>query len=75
MHFHHGERFEVNGRAALFQTADHLEVVIKAQIRMQSTDNVKFGCAFTDTLFGALVDFFKRESVSAGHIGITAKSA
>ena len=42
---------------------------------MQAADHVEFGGAFAHALFGALVDFFEREGVSAGRVGIAAEGA
>src|SRR6202171_6805747 len=42
---------------------------------MQAADDVEFGGAFADALFGALVDFFECKGVSAGSVGIAAESA
>ena len=42
---------------------------------MQAANHVEFGGAFADALFGALVDFFEREGVGAGSVGIASESA
>jgi hypothetical protein len=64
--FHHGERFEVDAGAALLEAANHLEEIVKRQIGVEAADDVKFGGAFANALFSALVDFVEREIVSAG---------
>jgi len=64
--FHHGEGFEVDTGAALFESANHFEEIVKRQIGVEAADDVKFGGAFADALFGALVDFVERKVVSAG---------
>ncbi len=42
---------------------------------MQPADHVKFRGAFAHALFGALVNFFERKSVSAGRVGIAPERA
>ncbi len=42
---------------------------------MQAADHVKFRGAFAHALLGALIDFFQREGVGAGRVGIAAESA
>ena len=60
---------------ALFQSVDEFQEIVERQIGMEAADDVKFGGAFADALSRAFVNFFERESVSAGRAGIAAKSA
>src|SRR5262249_17968559 len=45
------------------------------QIGMQAADDVEFGGAFANALFGALVDLFKRELIGTGCVRIAAEGA
>ncbi len=65
MHLHHGEGFQVDGRAALLQAAHQFQIMIESKIRVQPADDVEFRGAFANALFGALIDFIERKSVSA----------
>ena len=62
-------------RAALLESANHIQKIFKGQIGMQSADHVEFRGAGADAFLGALPDFIERESVSAGGIGIASESA
>ena len=73
MHFDHGERFEMNPGAALFQPAHHLQIVIEGQIRMQPANDVEFRRAFAHALFCALVNLFQCVNVCAGSVRIATK--
>src|SRR5262249_57869877 len=42
---------------------------------MQAADDVEFGGAFANALFGALVDLFKRELIGSGCVRIAAERA
>ena len=74
-HLDHRERFQMHGGAAFFQAAHQVEKIFKRQIRMQPADHVKFRRAFAHALLGALVNFFERECVRAGRVGIAAERA
>ena len=74
-HLDHGESLEMHGGAALLQAANHFQKIFEGQIGMQAADHVKFGGAFAHALFGALINFFERESVRAGRVGVAAKGA
>src|SRR5271170_7662058 len=75
MYFHHREGLDVHAGAALFQPADHLQIMLEGQVGMQPADNVKFSGAFANTLFRALINFIESKSVSARRIRIAAESA
>ncbi len=64
----HRERFQVHGRAALLQAANHVQKIFKRQIGMQSTDHVKFRGPGANAFLGTLIDFIEREIVSAGRV-------
>ena len=66
MDFHHGKGFQVDVRAALLQSANHLQKIIERQIGVQAADNMKFRGTLADALLGTLVNFFKGVGVSAG---------
>ena len=42
---------------------------------MQAADQVKFRCAFTQTLFGTLPDLFEGKCISAGRVRAAAERA
>ena len=71
----HRERFQMHGRAALLQPANHFQKIFKRQIRMQSADHVKFRGAGANAFFGPLVDFIEREIVCAGRVRVASKRA
>src|SRR6266403_1311176 len=73
MDFHHGESFQVHTGAALLQPANHFQEVPERQIGMQTANDVELRRAFANALFGALIDFFESEGISAGRIRIAAK--
>src|SRR6476661_1747763 len=75
MDLHHREGFQMDSGAALLQAADHFQIMVKGEIGMQTANDVEFGGAFAHALFGALVDFFESERVSAGNVGIAAEGA
>src|SRR2546423_6287374 len=74
-HLDHGESFQMHARAALFEPTNQLKKMVKGEVRMQATDNVEFGGAFTDTLLRALINFFQREGVRAGGVRVAPKGA
>ena len=65
----------MHARAALLQPANHLQEILKRQIRVQTADDVEFQCAFAGSLFGAGVNFFQRKIVCARRVGVAAKRA
>ncbi len=71
----HGERFQVDPRAALLESAHQVEEILERQIGVQAADQMELRGAFAGALFGALVNFFEREGVSTRSVRVAAKRA
>src|SRR3981189_488815 len=65
----------MNVRMALLEATDEFEKIFERQIRVQTTDDVKFSGAFANALLGALVNFIQRKCVRAGGVWIAAECA
>src|ERR1700739_2008053 len=71
----HGESLQMHARTAGFQPSNQVEKIVEREIGVQAADQMKFRGAFTQTLFGALPDFFQGKCVGAGSVRAAAESA
>src|ERR1041384_5632164 len=62
-------------RKPLLQPLEHVQIVLKWQIRMETANDVKLGGAGVRSFFGAFINLFQRKGVSLRGTNVLAECA